>query len=233
MLVKGGLGFGRYDAFDGYGEATIGLNDYENPDTDGCTRVNNGHGLRFPGDTTVLGGLTVIPELYADPKKPFGRQLVLLRNTAGGPITFDFEFDWDLGSDSATNVDRISSGNGIAAANDVWATSCEDANTNGCATVQNGERFRDPELAHNWERKGKKPDSADAIALADTSSDIDVEFDDVTVPAGKTFAYMEVVSLGRTIKAVRKAAPRIAKNPKDYGVFKGLTKAERRALRNW
>jgi hypothetical protein len=44
---------------------------------------------------------------------------------------------------------------------------------------------------------------------------------------------MDVASLARTIKVARKVAAKIAKDPEGYGVFKGLSKAQRKQIINW
>jgi hypothetical protein len=119
--------------------------------------------------------LEVTPTLYLGRTKPFGRQLVFVKNTSTAPVTIDFLFDGDLGSDSDTNVDRSSSGDQTVDGADIWATSCEDVDADGCLDTK-GEKFRDPELAHNWERKGKKPKSADQVVLADGNGDFNVSF---------------------------------------------------------
>jgi hypothetical protein len=102
---------------------------------------------------------------------------------------------------------------------------CEDAGGDGC--VKQEDEFRDLELAHNWARPGKKPESADLVSIdSDASS---VSFDDVTIRPGKTVAFMQVVTLAPNIGSARK--DKVSKGPKE--IFKGLTKAERRALVNW
>jgi hypothetical protein len=232
LLLDHKDGLGRNDAFDDYGLATIGTTSYDNPDPDddGCKRINHGHGVLFPTDDTLP--VDVTPILYADPKKPFGRQLFILKNTSGSDQTFDFQFDGDLGSDSLTNVDKSSSGNGSVNQHDIWATSCDDIDSDGCVNTK-GEQFRDPELAHNWQGKGNVKEKADDVALVDGDGNIDVDFDDVKVKDGKTVALMEIVSLHPTIKPARSTAAKIAHDPQGYGVFNGLTKKQRGEILNW
>jgi hypothetical protein len=157
----------------GFSLVSVGGTFYTTPDFDGCKPFAGGHGLRFP--TQTIGVLEVTPTLYLGRTKPFGRQLVFVKNTSAAPTTIAFLFDGDLGSDSDTNVDRSSSGDQTVDGADVWATSCEDLDADGCLDTK-GEKFRDPELAHNWERKGKKPKSADQVVLADGNGDFNVSF---------------------------------------------------------
>lgn len=220
----------RDDAFDDYGEVNIDGSDYQNPDTAGCSFPSKREAL-YPADE--LGGLFVRPQLFVDKKKPWGRHYVSLRNPTNAPITVDFEWDGDLGSDSGAANARTSSGDAVVNGADRWATTCEDGDTDGCANVAD-EADRDPELAHNWEGKGRKKHSADTVVdPEDTSGDFDVEFDDVRVGAGKTIAFMQIVSLTPTIKAANKIAPKIDRNPAKYGVFRALSKKERKRLQNW
>ena len=216
----------RQDAFDDYGIAEIEGNDYSNPDTEGCSR--DGRTNRFPAYEPVAD-IRVVPELYVSKTKPLGRQLVTIRNTGNTPATFDFAFDGDLGSDSSTSVARSSSGNSSVNAGDLWATSCEDAGADGCANQD--VISRDPEIAHNWERKGKKRDSADEVVLADGDGDFDVAFDDVRLKPGKSKSFMLIVQLARNIKAANKLVKQVADGPR-Y-LFAGLSKKERKRIQNW
>jgi hypothetical protein len=87
-------------------------------------------------------------------------------------------------------------------------------------------------IAQNWERPGA-PDSAESIDFADGAGGVTVNFDDVVVQPGKTVGFMSVVTLALDIKAARKAAARAASHPADAGVFRGLTKREKKRLVNW
>lgn len=215
----------RGDAFDDYGIAGIDGNGYANPDTQGCTRA--GRTNRFPAYEPVAG-IRLRPELYVAKNRPFGRQLVTIRNTGSSAVTFDFGFDGNLGSDTATTIGRSSSGNGTVDAGDVWATSCEDAEVDGCAnqTVVN----RDPEIAHSWERKGRKRESADEVVL-DAASDFDVTFEDVRLRPGQSKSFMQIVHLAHNIRVANRLAKKVERGPK-Y-LFAGLSKKERRRIQNW
>jgi hypothetical protein len=217
----------RQDAFDDYGIATIDGNAYSNPDDVGCTR--DGRTNRFPADEPVAG-ISVRPELYVSKNKPLGRQLVTVTNTGDTQATFDLSFDGDLGSDSSTKVAKSSSGNSTVNAADVWATSCEeDGEDEGCATADTVSR--DPELAHNWERKGKKEDSADDVQLVEDDGDFDVVFEDVKLGSGKRKSFMLIVQMARNIGTANKLVKRVEDGPK-Y-VFAGLSKKERKRVQNW
>lgn len=205
LLVDNKGGLGRYDAFDDYGTATLDAAPYSNPDPNGCKRINHGHGVLYPTDTS--GPVEVTPMLYADPKKPFGREVIVMKNTSGTDQTFDFLFDGDLGSDDLTEVDKSSSGNGSVNTQDIWATSCDDIDSDGCANTK-GEAFRD-ELAHNWRGKGNVKEEPTQVDFADGDSNFDVTYADLTVKDGKTVALMEIVSMHPTIKPARATAAKI------------------------
>jgi hypothetical protein len=217
----------RQDAFDDYGIAAIDGTAYENPNTDGCTR--DGRTNRFPADVPV-SDIRVRPELYASKTKPLGRQLVTITNTGDTQVEFDFTFDGNLGSDMATVVSKSSSGNNTVNAADRWATTCEeDSEDEGCAAADAVNR--DPELAHNWQRKGKKEDSADAIDLATDDEEFDVTFEDVKLGPGKSKSYMLIVQMARKIATANKLVKQVEDGPR-Y-VFAGLSKNERRRIQNW
>jgi hypothetical protein len=229
----------RGDAFDGYGVAEIDGEEYENPNTEGCEVAHDGDTLRFPADE--VGGLKVKPQLYVGDNRALGRQYVKIKNTGDAPVTFDFGFDGELGSDGDTEVDRTSSGDGVVDTRDRWATSCEDQDDDGCASKA-GEPDRDPELAHNWERDGGDRDSAETIELEDGSDtscsgtpecgdNYDVTFEDVTIGPGQSAAYMEIVSLRRGTFKAREAAREAGAAP-SY-VFAELSSRQRTLLRNW
>ena len=232
-LFKPGGGVTRGDAYDDYGSIAVDGSDYDNPDgsNDGCSRTDGGRGVKYPTEETVPDVL-VTPELYVSNRRALGRTLFKIRNTGATAVEVDLLSDGDLGSDDNTNVDRSSSGNATVNDSDVAATSCEDIDSDGCSNVT-GEKLRDPELAHIWERKGAKRESADSVVLADAAGEFDVAFDDVTIGAGKTVSLMIVGTLHPKIRPARKAATQIAKNPEDSGVFAGLSRAEQRQILNW
>ncbi|MSO41669.1 MAG: hypothetical protein EXQ70_07250 [Solirubrobacterales bacterium] len=230
LLVRGAVGALRTDAFDGYGMPTINGTPYANPSPLGCGRQDRKQEIVFPA--VSVGGVLVKPKLYADPRGAFGRQLAILKNPTAAPVTIDFGWDGNLGSDGDTIVDRSSSGNATADAADRWATSCDDGDADGCANVA-GEARRDPELAHNWEAKSGKSDSADAVVLASGDGNFDVSFTGVTIQPGQTVAYMEIVTLAQNVQLARSVAQRADSKPGKYGVFRGLSKKEQKQLRNW
>jgi hypothetical protein len=232
FLVAGGDGDARRDdAFDGYGNPEVDGEGYDNPDPEdkGCELSDDQDTLRFPSDL-VAPGIRLTPQLYAGDNRAVGRQYVTIRNNGDAPVTVDFGWQGDLGSDSGTNVDRTSSGDGVVDTSDRWATSCEDPGDDGCVDV-GGESDRDPELAHNWERDGGERDSAEVIDLEDGNGNYDVTFEDVTIGPGQSAAYMEIVSLRRGIFKAREAAREAGAAP-SY-VFAGLSNGERSRLRNW
>ena len=219
----------RADAFDTYGGIDVNSTRYKNDDGNGCRREQKGREWAYP--SVAIGPVRVTPKAYVDPKQPFGRMFYSVRNLTAAPITVDIDLNGDLGSDSDTDVDRTSSGDSTAAANDIWATSCEDIDDDGCANVA-GEAIRDPEIAQNWEHPSGS-ESIDDITFADDDGNVSLDYDDVEIGPGKTVAFMHVVTIGTRIRSVRKAAARIAAKPSKAGVFRGLSKKERKRLVNW
>jgi hypothetical protein len=230
MLLDGGNGLSRGDAFDDYGRPFVNGGGYFTSSTQGCKRVNGGHGVRYPTET--MGDLKVTPTLYVDQRRPFGRQLVMLKSTANVAETYSISIQGDLGSDSETKVARSSSGNATVNAGDAWATTCEDLDGDGCGDAK-GEPFRSPELVHSWQRQGKAREKADVVSLVSTSEGFETEFLEVKVGAGKTVALLHVVSLHKNIKRANEAAAKIGKDPAGYGVFRGLNDTQRKRILNW
>lgn len=224
-----GLDVARTDAFDGYGQPLVNGVGYAGPGG-GCTRNEAHTKLVFPKQT--IGGIEVRPMVLTDRNTRIGRQFVSLKNPGGVSVTFNFTFNGDLGSDDVTNVALTSNGNSTVEGADRWATSCEDAEVDGCGNVGGDDVDRDPELAHNWEGKDA-PDGGDSIELNDGDGEFDVDFLGVTIKPGKTKAFMEVVSLSTTLHAANDAAKRIDRNPDRARIFQGLSDKQRNRLRNW
>ena len=215
----------------GWGGPEINTTAYNNPDDFGCEPENHGQEWAMPPQK--IGAIRVTPKSYVDRERAFGRSYVTLKNTSAAPVTFDFVFDDSLGFDTATNLDRTSDApQPSAAANDRWATVCDDPDADGCGDVA-GEASRMPELADNWERVGRVADSADAVTLADGDQSATIAFQEVKLQPGQQVAYMEVLSLALNIRKARSEASQAGEHPGKYGVFRGLSKAERKRLRNW
>jgi hypothetical protein len=221
----------RTDAFDSsYDASELNGVDYVNPSAPDCRKAG-AHTLRYP--TQTVGAIALTPSTYIDPKRPFARLFTTLKNTSGVPLLVDFGWDGDnLGSDTDTRVGRTSSGDATATASDTWATTCEDLKANGCKTTK-AERVHDPEIAHNWERQGKKRESADVVTFTNGEDNTEVVYQGVTIPPGKTVGFMEILTLARTIKQANSAANLTAKKPAKAGAFRGLSKTQRNKLLNW
>jgi hypothetical protein len=214
-----------------WGRPQIDATDYNNPDDFGCQPEN--HGQEWAMTPQDIGGIKVTPKSYVDRKRALGRSYVALKNTSASPVTFDFTFDDRLGFNTATNLDRTSNNpRSSAGANDKWATVCDDPDADGCGNTA-GEASRMPEVADNWEGVGKVRDSADAVTLADGDQTATITFQAVTLQPGQRAAYMEVLSLALNIRKARSEAALAGKHPGRYGVFRGLSKAEQKRLRNW
>jgi hypothetical protein len=230
VLFTNGFDAIRDNAFD-MGPAAGISTTYVNPDPLGCRRVSHGRGVNFPAET--LDGVEVKPKLYFQTRRPVARTLVLLTNPGTSPVTIEFSFDGEPGSDSATRVGTTSNGNATVETADAWATTCEDQQNDGCAGTAGADVDRDPELVHNWERQGPKPDSADLFEVATGFDDYDVRWLYVTIDPGKTAAFMDVETMAPTIARANRFARRAARHPNDVGLFNGMSTLERRELRNW
>ena len=92
--------------------------------------------------------------------------------------------------------------------------------------------MRAPELALNWESEKGDPDSVDAMLYL-VSDFFQVEFEDVPLKPDKEVSFMLVQSLHVSPLQATEDAEKIANKPEKYGVFKGLSKNERKRLRNW
>lgn len=201
------------------------------PDIGACTRESGGREFAFPA--FVINDVRVRPKLYVAPRKRFGRQFVAVTNTAGAPVTIDFAWHGNLGADSDTVVGATSSGDISMNQGDRWGTTCDDPDADGCGDVE-AEAERRPEIAQNFEGKGSKPHSADLVFDPELNGgETFIEFQDVTIAAGKTVTFMQVVSVALSPKAARQAAKAIDENPARYGVFAGLSEKEKNRLQNW
>jgi hypothetical protein len=216
----------RIDAFDDYARATVDGTGYVTPDGNACKRSLGGQQITFP--SSDIGDIRVTPSLYVDRRKAFGREVVTLGNTSTSAATVDFVFDGELGSDADTKIFRTSSGDKVVSGADAWSVSCEDGADDGCAKSDR----EDPELANNWERRGSKGESADAVVLDDTDV-FDVRFNNVKIPAGKRISFMIVATLARNAKAALDAAKRVNGDPRGYGLFRGMSRGEQRRVVNW
>jgi hypothetical protein len=224
---------GRDNAFDSYGMANIGGVQYVNDEVESCKRENKGREFAFPAKD-VNGVVIVQPKLYVDKRKSFGRQLAVLTNPANSPVTFDFTWEGGgVGSGSSTTVATTSSGDISMNQGDRWGVSCDDPDGDGCGDTE-GEFDRAPEIAHVFEGKGSKKHSADLVFDPElTDGALHFGFDDVTVGPNKTVTFMQIVVLGRSVKSARQAAKAIDKNAEKYGVFKGMSRSEKRKIQNW
>ena len=232
LFTDVGLDALRDDAVDGYGLPQVDGSDYENTSAAGCNYTRDGREILFPART--VSGVSVKPQLFVSKRKPTARQFVSLRNPSGSPVTIDFSWEGDLGSDSGTAVGTSTSGDISMNQGDRWGTSCEDDEADGCGNIDGDDVDRDPELAHNWEGRGVGAGSADLVFDPELNDgEVFFEFQDVTIGAGKTKTFMQLVSLAPSIRKASRAAKAIDRNPARAGAFDRLSKQERRRLVNW
>jgi hypothetical protein len=196
-----------------------------------CTTELNGRQFAYP--EVDIAGLKVSRKVYVPSSGlAFGRSVTFLRNPSGAPITVQLNFEGNLGSDSFTLILATSSGDNAIAdpANDSWAVSADSATAPDDAT-----------LAHAWDSTAGTgvADRVDHIygsstgttPWADAQDEVRALYDNVTVPAGATVAYMQIEAERNTVDEAKQAAPALAASPLD--VFAGLTDTELSELRNW
>jgi hypothetical protein len=218
------------DAYDNWGYVYVDGTQYDATGQD-CPTELSGRQIDYP--EADMSGLKVSRKIYVPGSGlAFSRSITFLRNPSGAPITANLSFEGNLGSDSSTLILSTSSGDKLIAdpANDSWATSADDATTPG-----------DPPLAHVWDST-VAPGVADRVdhiygsttgttPWADAQEYVRALYDNVTVPAGATIAYMQIEAQRSTIADANAAAPQLAAQPSD--VYAGLTVAEMSQIQNW
>lgn len=221
---------GGSDAWDNWDYVYVDGTQYDAAGLD-CVTEDNGRQFAYP--EVDISGLKVSRKVYVpDSGVGFGRSVTFLRNPSGAPITVQLNFEGNLGSDNSTVILLTSSGDNLIAdpANDSWATSADSPTTPG-----------DPPLAHVWDSTvgAGVADRVDHIygtssgttPWANTQDEVRALYDNVTVPAGATVAYMQIEAQRDSIADVNAAAPALAAAPPD--VFAGLTDTELSQIQNW
>jgi hypothetical protein len=212
-------------------QASIGGNTYDTDSDDGCKSEANGREWSVPQDPSFGGtDLTARAKIYGDNRRPFARSLLILHNPTAAPIEFDLLYDNTTGAGDESKLDRSSNAPKEVSPADIWATSCDDPDDDGC-TNSKGEKLRSPELAFNWEVRGGSHEGADDAVFS--GENLTVSFEDVTIGPGKTKSFLQLVTMSLNAKGARRAADLAARNPGSYGVFRGLSKKERKRVVNW
>jgi len=207
-------------------------------DEDACFEEESGRELVFP--TKTVDGLEVQRKVYVSATGlPGARILNLVRNPGAAPRTTSVQvgdtvdgdglYSGDLGSDDDTTVRSSSSGDAALTAADRWAVTSDHSpgGTNG-----------DLSLAYVLDGRGAG-DRADFAALVG-DDDLAWRWENVTVPAGGTVAYLSyAIQQGvagsdgaAEDEAARRAALAYDANPQTQ-VFAGMTDQEIAAVRNW
>jgi hypothetical protein len=214
---------GLSDAFDTFGNVTIGADEYADAGADACSAEEGGQEVVYPAQT--LDGLETSIKIFASPSgEGLGRWLVSLRNPGAAPVTTTYEWNGNLGSDGETFIVTTSSGDAAASTADRWSVSND---TDGDATFVPG----DPVVGHIWD--GLAPGAAQTAGTVDftnTDDDVTVEYP-ITVPPGATFVFLHVlVQRASNGSAIGDTAALAAGLP---DVFAGMSAAELASLRNW
>lgn len=223
LELAGTVDDGLDDAFDTFGNVTVGASGYADAGADACTLEEGGQEVVYPAQT--LTGLDTSIKIFATPRgEGLARWLVSLTNAGAAPVTTTYEWNGNLGSDGSTFIVTTSSGDAAASVADRWAVSND---TDGDTTVLPD----DPVVGHIWD--GVAPGAAQTAGTVDftnTNDDVTVEYP-ITVPPGATFVFMHVlVQRASNGPAVADTAALAAGLP---DVFVGMSSAELTALRNW
>lgn len=229
--IGGSFNDGSSDAFDGSGalNVTVGANPpvaYSAPDPNGCILEDAAREIGFPAQT--VNGLEVSRKIFVPATGvDFARRLTILTNPTGGPLTATVQFEYSsLGSDANTKVAGSSNGNATMELGDMWVVTDDDLTNALFGAV------RDPALVHAWQGPGA-PDVADAFPnVFQVDQDVArIDFQNVTVPAGGTAVYMEVIAQRRSQSEALAAAPGFAAGIPE--IYAGLSVAEIAALKNF
>ena len=236
------------DSYDYWGGLFVGgdgaANAYASsvPGADVCFDEEQGREQVFPAK--AIDGLEVRRKVYVSARGlPGARILNLLRNPSGAPRTTSVQIgddlingihSGDLGSDARTRVRSSSSGDAILAAGDRWAvTSDHDA----------GLGNNDLALAHVFDGRGGRDRIDFATTITADGKFVDnltYRWDDVSVPAGGTVAYLSF-EIQRGLpggdgaaedEAARLAALAYDANPL-AAIYAGMSDEEIAAVRNW
>jgi hypothetical protein len=218
------------EALQGYGFLYVDADPYNNPDEGGCTYGQRGQEVTFP--TEVRGTLRIQRKVYVDPKRPSARWFDTITNIGPGTATIDVRWFDRVGYSADFQLDTTSDPvGGVLDGADAWGTTCRDVNDDESCSGET-ERRRPLEVAANWELDAGAEDSADLVSV--TSGDaLDINFTDVSLDAGETVSYMQVVTLSTSIGDARASASGIGAAPGANRALRGLSDAEKARLANW
>jgi Domain of unknown function (DUF4347)/Bacterial Ig-like domain/Putative Ig domain/RTX calcium-binding nonapeptide repeat (4 copies) len=177
------------DAFDPGNSFSINGTSFTPSDTVDIT------GSTLTTGTTVMSGLNVSLQHYADQTRPYLRTLLNLDNPSGSAITVTVRWSTDLGSDTFGTVVTTSSGDTTLDTGDRWFVT-DDAPT-----------FGDPALTFVFVGPGS-PTIGAYNSIAQPSSGLTtVQFNTVTIPAGSTRNLLFFTGLQDTSANAQSTAP--------------------------
>jgi Ca2+-binding RTX toxin-like protein len=222
--ADGGIDNGLSDAFDDYATVVVGGADYPDATANTCATEEGGREVVYPEET--LSGLEVSRKVYITAAgEGFARFLTVLRNAGAAPVSTSYIFGGNLGSDSSTDVEVTSNGDGLATTADRWAIS-DDTDPTDPTSEQS-----DPPVVTMWD--GVPPGAAQTagtVTFVDGDDDVEIEYP-VTVPPGGTFVFLHVVAQRAGIPQATALASRLQAGAPD--VFVGMSAAELSQLRNF
>jgi hypothetical protein len=229
---------GGNDAWDGFGQ--FWSNNNPSPyDAEAdtypaeCVFDASGRQLTFPETTSSVTGLMWSRKVYVPATgSPFARWVDFLQNTTGSDILLPtVRWGGDLGSDNTTQIDADSSGDNAPS----------NPNTDTWIATSDGFGFpdHDPALGHVIDGAGG-PDAADHIYNTATGTTLWAAgntnptwtYDNVTVPANSTIAFMHLETASSTQEGAAQTAATL-ETGNGGEIYRSLTLAELGQIRNW
>jgi hypothetical protein len=206
----GYLDNGLYDAYDGMYKLSVNGQDF----TENFITYEESNQEFVFGAQTISGLIVTRKFLVVD---GYGRYLEILKNPTGAAIVADIMIYGNLGSDGSTIVVNTSDGDDIINASDFWAVT--DDSCDGCD---------DPSLGHVWDGPGGAKRIDDAILSGD---DLEWSWNNVTIPAGQTYAFMYFAVQQETNAAAISLSELISANASIPA--QALTLQEASYVQNW
>ena len=230
----------RSDAYDGMpalgiDDGTNGREQYDNA-SDECTYEMGGRQVALPVVTT-LGGLEVSRKVYVPASGPgFARFYNQVHNPGTAPVTISVytadgsAADSGLGSDTDTTIEDSSAGSGVTFVGDeldtavTWFVTSDNTHSSSS----------DPVVTHSLDAGSAQvvQDRVDSVVReGGNPGNLSFVYDNVTIPAGGTVAYVLFEALRSDDDGARSIARTIDAAP--IALFAGLTDAELAAIQNW
>lgn len=219
---------GSDDAYDDYGFPYVGSNasdsdqsGYTNPDANGCSFEEGGREIVYPTDTDVhFPGVNLQRKVFVPASgPPFARWLDIVTNTSGSAVTF--KLDWYGQYGVMTGVVGSADGDTVVDQGERWAAF--ELGGTDVASLWDGPG------GNGWDRPYQ--DSETNIPGDDNEDTVDFMYDDVTVPAGGTVAFLHFEHQNETAAGALEFANAYNGGPLEF--YEGMSLDEGDAVVNW